>query len=226
MSAGTQPAATRLERLYVGFWLVVSGLLHLGLMYWVPVVGAQPRPPAWGEGPRQNLHVRLVGVDPKLVQARTLRVQAEPPAPPAMPGSDTPVPAPSPAQLEPPAAPLAQAAPAGALVVPLPAPDSAYLPRSRLTVPPEPTTEIVIPDPGGLAGTDAQLREKTVILTLYINEEGWVDRITVDTPDPDPGVELAAKKAFGSARFTPGEIDGKRVKSRMRIEVGLEPVSP
>lgn len=70
-------------------------------------------------------------------------------------------------------------------------------------------------------------RAHTGRLTLFIDESGTVRKVLVATPSnpedalPAPFVE-AAREAFLQARFTPGERQGKPVKSRIDVEVRFD----
>lgn len=73
---------------------------------------------------------------------------------------------------------------------------------------------------------EADLENAEVVLysTLYINEEGLVDRVEVDELERHSSFAEAAIGAFRGARFHPGQRLGRAVKSLMRIEVLFEPV--
>ena len=58
-----------------------------------------------------------------------------------------------------------------------------------------------------------------VVLRLYINEAGSVDRVAVESADTTGAFEAAAREAFATARFLPGTKAGVPVKAVMRIEV-------
>ncbi|MBE0626660.1 MAG: energy transducer TonB [Burkholderiales bacterium] len=62
----------------------------------------------------------------------------------------------------------------------------------------------------------------TVVLKLWINELGYVVSIEVEKTDLPEIFSRAAVAAFKKLRFTPGELDGRRVASLMRIEVSYE----
>jgi hypothetical protein len=93
--------------------------------------------------------------------------------------------------------------------------DDAYLPRSALTVPPAARSTVVVPYPvfDGDAGRYAAR------LSLYIDENGRVRRVHLDNEDLPEPLKLAIRDAFVSAEFLPGELNGRAVRSRMRIEV-------
>jgi TonB family protein len=58
-----------------------------------------------------------------------------------------------------------------------------------------------------------------VVLQLYVDEAGRVDKVAVESGDPTGGFEAAAREAFAAARFLPGLKDGVPVKALVRIEV-------
>ena len=94
-----------------------------------------------------------------------------------------------------------------------------YLPRSQLSVVPSPREHILLgyPDDGPAVG------RFVLTLTLYIDEAGAVRRVDVasDQALPDP-LRQAARLAFAGKYFSPGELAGDVVKSRIRIEVVYE----
>lgn len=63
---------------------------------------------------------------------------------------------------------------------------------------------------------------QTVILRLFINEEGGIDRVAAEQSVLPEMHAQRLIEAFAQARFLPGQIDGAPVKSQMRIEVRLE----
>ncbi len=65
-----------------------------------------------------------------------------------------------------------------------------------------------------------------VVIRLYINEKGGVDRVETLRAQP-PGVfERSAESAFRAARFAPGMKDEHPVKTQMTIEVNYESPPP
>jgi protein TonB len=58
-----------------------------------------------------------------------------------------------------------------------------------------------------------------VVLRLYINENGLVDTVAVESADRTGAFDAAARQAFAGARFLPGMKGGMPVKALMRIEV-------
>ncbi len=59
-------------------------------------------------------------------------------------------------------------------------------------------------------------------VTIYIDEQGWVEQVLVPDGALPTELEEAAISAFKAARFTPGEIDGTPVKSSVQIEVEFD----
>jgi protein TonB len=65
-----------------------------------------------------------------------------------------------------------------------------------------------------------------VVIRLYIDEKGSVERVETLRADP-PGVfEQSAERAFRAAHFTPGMKAGRAVKTRMTIEVRYDSPPP
>jgi outer membrane biosynthesis protein TonB len=62
-----------------------------------------------------------------------------------------------------------------------------------------------------------------LILVLWINEAGTVDRIEVESSQVAGAMETILAEQFRRASFAPAQLDGKPVKSRMRIEVVVRP---
>lgn len=90
-----------------------------------------------------------------------------------------------------------------------------YVPRPLLTVPPVALTPVLIVSPPG----NTEIARRAGILSLFIDEDGRVQYITANDPALPPTFEQAARDAFMAARFTPGQINGRLVKSRVRVEV-------
>lgn len=58
-----------------------------------------------------------------------------------------------------------------------------------------------------------------VVLQLYVDEEGRVERIATEADDANGAFASSAREAFGAARFLPGLKGGAAVKSVVRVEV-------
>lgn len=93
-----------------------------------------------------------------------------------------------------------------------------FVPRRYLTIVPKATTDITVFYPE----TSDSVGKRTAILALFIDELGGVQRVRIDGPSLPPDMEEAARNAFLSARFTPGQREGRIVKSLIRIEVTFE----
>lgn len=95
--------------------------------------------------------------------------------------------------------------------------DASYWPRNLLTRPPIPqqSIDLLYPD-------QAPTGRFRAVLTLFIDEQGVVRRVRIDEADDSglpPVLEDAARQTFLRSRFSPGEIDGQAIRSRVRIEV-------
>lgn len=101
--------------------------------------------------------------------------------------------------------------------------DDLYLTRSLLTVAPAPLAPVLIRYPD-FAGVDGRYIGE---LTLFIDETGTVVRVRCEDKALPPALEEAARNAFMSVRFQPGELaDHGAVKSRIRVEVVFEGGAP
>jgi periplasmic protein TonB len=85
--------------------------------------------------------------------------------------------------------------------------DGDYYPRALLSKAPSPLDAVAIDYP--LIENDSGYHVSE--LTLFIDETGRVARVRVD------GASLPA--AFAGSKFRAGEVDGRAVKSQIRIEV-------
>lgn len=105
----------------------------------------------------------------------------------------------------------------------VPVAETHYVPAEQLTQRPAAVGAVDVPYPDVL--TEAQAI--TVVLTLYINERGTVDRVEVEESGeaPSPFID-AARTAFGSARFSPGRDENTDVKSQLRIAVDFTAPDP
>lgn len=114
----------------------------------------------------------------------------------------------------PPAAPASPAEPATSAAQ---TNQDGYLPRSALTQPPQPRGEILIPYPEA-----APAGRWRAVLTLFIDAEGQVRRVRVETPGlPGPFAE-AARQAFMSAPYVPGRVHEQTVNARIAVEIEFE----
>jgi hypothetical protein len=92
---------------------------------------------------------------------------------------------------------------------------SNYIPRPLLTVPPSSLASIVLDVP---EGTFAGERYAGV-LSLFIDEEGQVKHVAADGTTLPPEFEQVAREAFMASPFLAGQLEGRSVKSRLRVEV-------
>ncbi len=65
-----------------------------------------------------------------------------------------------------------------------------------------------------------------VVLRLYINEKGIVDRVETLRAQPPGMFEHSAERAFSAARFSPGMKNKHPVKTQMTIEVSFDSPTP
>ncbi|MCV2368507.1 energy transducer TonB [Roseateles oligotrophus] len=96
--------------------------------------------------------------------------------------------------------------------------ESGYIPRPRLTVPPilRAPVALVWPDDGLWTGHFNE------VLTLYIDEQGLVQRVEPEGRGLPEGLRDLARQAFLGASFAPGQLNGEQVKSKIRIEVNFD----
>ncbi len=90
-----------------------------------------------------------------------------------------------------------------------------YYRSDELTKPPRPTSEPKLQIPRSVARTVSG----KVVLRLWINELGNVDSVEVEDSNLPQTVSKMVAEAFGEVHFSAGELDGRRVRSLMRIEV-------
>ena len=90
-----------------------------------------------------------------------------------------------------------------------------YLPRSKLSVAPAPLTAVDVPFPAEVSG----IVNLTVQLTLFIDEQGRVRRVRIDSAAIPSAFAAAVLNTFLEARFKPGEVDNVAVRSQVRLEV-------
>lgn len=63
---------------------------------------------------------------------------------------------------------------------------------------------------------------QTVVLRLFINEEGAIDHIQIEQSALPTAIEQSLISAFSNLKFHPGKIGRRAVHSQMKIEVRLE----
>ncbi len=129
-------------------------------------------------------------------------------APAGEPAAPAPAPAPGPAQGADSQATAATRT-AGEAV------DGGFVPRPQLSIAPATKVPVAIPTPSGMA----DLGRRVGVLALFIDEQGQVRHIEAEQPALPEAMERAAREAFMAARFSPGQVDGHVVKSRIRVEV-------
>ena len=140
----------------------------------------------------------------------------EAPPPPIAPERSAPAPVAVAATSTLPSDPVTAAAPAASAAT---GDDAPYLPRRLLTVPPTLLGAVDVPFPEDVQG----VVDLKVQITLFIDEDGRVRRIRVDTPQPvHPAFERVLRETWGEARFTPGELHQVPVRSQIRLEVDFE----
>jgi hypothetical protein len=101
--------------------------------------------------------------------------------------------------------------------------DSDYVVARQLSQRPAAMGSVIVAYPTDVVGENKVTR---VILTLFINERGTVDRVRVDDADVPTPFADAARNAFSAATFDPGRIEDQPVKSRMRVEVEFTLTEP
>jgi hypothetical protein len=98
-------------------------------------------------------------------------------------------------------------------LLPIPAPT--YYTTDQLTKRPRPTGEAELDTPE----IWPILTSGTIILKLWISELGDVISVDVEKTDLPEIFSRTAVAAFTNLRFVPGEINGRRVGTMMRIEI-------
>lgn len=217
-----------------GTWLPVSLLLHAALLAAALARGGEPATSGAAATARTagELSVRLAAAPtaptpaPATTPARSERAARD--RPPSMPeptpdAAPDPLPDPVPQPLPPPGAGQPQAA-----VEPMPSPgatepddDSTYLAPDQLDRRAQAVAAIDLPYPD--LAPPGHFR---AALTLFIEHDGRVSRVRLE-PDPHapgggalpPVLEDSARQAFLASLFAPGELGGRAVRSRLRIEV-------
>lgn len=93
-----------------------------------------------------------------------------------------------------------------------------YVPRPWLTMAPQPQTPILLPFP-----PEFQDRARyTARLSLYIEADGQVGHVEFEGEPLPQVLARAARQAFTHARFTPGQVNGRIVKSLIKVEVDFD----
>lgn len=95
---------------------------------------------------------------------------------------------------------------------------SDYLPKAALSVGPEPLSPIEVLPPDDVTGNLTVV----VVLAVFIDENGLVQNVEVESPQDMEKFSQAAKQAFEKAVFKPGLLAGKPVKSVIKVAVEFE----
>lgn len=213
-----------------GTWLPVSLLLHAALLAAALARGGEPATSGAAAAARTagGLSVRLAAAPtaptpaPATTPSRSERTARDRPPSMPEPAPDA-APDPVPQPLPPPGAGQPQAA-----VEPMPSPgetepddDSTYLAPDQLDRRAQAVAAIDLPYPD--LAPPGHFR---AALTLFIEHDGRVSRVRLE-PDPHapgggalpPVLEDSARQAFLASLFEPGELGGRAVRSRLRIEV-------
>ena len=93
-----------------------------------------------------------------------------------------------------------------------------YYKAGELDQSPKPLEDITPDYPESVAATRGHL-----VLELFINEQGVVDRVDIVSATPPVIFDDSARSAFLKAKFEPGRRLGMPIKSRMKIEVDFRP---
>lgn len=227
MSAATlAPAARRPDPRRIGpvvALVVAAHALMLSIPRHAPVASGMPVPAT------HAVQFRLVEVPPAPPAAQAPMAVADDAPHRAL----APLPAAAAMQVEPIETPAELQAPAPADVAGMPpAPswlglslpgvaseDDQFFARSLLSVAPAPLQPVLIEYPAFTGDAGRYVSE----LSLFIDETGTVVKVRVDGDPLPPPLEAAARSAFLSARFRPGELAERgAVKSRIRIEVTFD----
>lgn len=96
-----------------------------------------------------------------------------------------------------------------------------YLPREVLTQAPSASTPVLLDFPTTLP--DEQ--RLSIVLRLYVDELGVVRRIARVGAASQEEAQSIAEQAFMQARFNPGEVEGRPVKSIIHVEVTFDSTS-
>jgi protein TonB len=211
MTGGTDFAFARKQRARLGWCVLLVACAHLTLL--VPSPAAVARTAA-AATPR-TLHVRLLHY--------AALPAATPPAAPVSPGGTGMVPLaeryPAPAATNHAVASSKTRSSQGDTASAMRRPaDEDYLPRSALTVAPRSLAAVLVDYPY----FDGESDQYTGEFDLFIDDNGGVVRVANATPALPGILAMAVREAFLAARFSPGEIEGRPVRSRMRIEVTFD----
>ena len=134
----------------------------------------------------------------------------------APPPPTTPAPNPVPAPRTPPTPPVPEAIADVSPIAAPPAPAVSYQGSRGLDPPPRPLGDIdpVIPEAAGSRGG-------VVVLRLYINEHGTVDKAEMVRSTPPGLFDASMLEAATQVRFAPGYLAGVAVKSQVTMEIKI-----
>jgi len=93
-------------------------------------------------------------------------------------------------------------------------PDNTYLPRVALSQAPKTLAAVLLDYP-----SEAPSGRHVAQLTLYIDENGQVQRVRLNSAALPAALMDNARQAFLHTRFTPGEVEGRAVKAQIDVEV-------
>lgn len=97
---------------------------------------------------------------------------------------------------------------------------TAYFRRSELTLPPVLQDEPLIDAPEEVG--NGKRKGGKLVLRLFVNANGEVDRVEIDSSSSPTAFEDASVAAFLPLRFRPGEIDGVAVSSQVVFEIDFD----
>ena len=189
------------------FWQALAIVLVAHAVLLTQLAAAPDEAPRGRQGPAPVLPVRPV----LPASAQSPATAAAPEAAPTAASEAATAPRPQVAAAA--AAPLPTAPPAD--------PWAGYLPRGELTEPPRPLASIQVPFPPDVEG----LVELKVRISLFIDEDGVVRRVRLDTPDVPPMFARSVVETFERARFSPGRQGPDAVRSQLRLEVEFDSAS-
>jgi hypothetical protein len=100
-------------------------------------------------------------------------------------------------------------------LLPVPPPEIVFYPADQLTVRPVALGKAALEPPE----IDQIRAAGTIVLVLRINTRGAVIDANIESSDLPELFSEVAQKAFRNLRFRPGELDGVKVRTLMRVEV-------
>lgn len=192
-AASTQRAWPRQHRLLAA--LLGAVVLHAALLH-----GYQAASPGRaGSGDSEVAGV----VHLRLIDLPASKRPAEPDPPNVVATATTAAP-----ELPPTAPPSTQARPSGSG-------EDVFVDARLLSLRPAVLDLVALPQPR----PDDDRGPGKALFTLFVDRDGHVVRVRVDSSDLPAEVEDESKQAFFKARFRPGMIDGHAVNARMQVEI-------